>query len=117
MPEVAARYASTDRWLETTHVERGASLGAGAVILPGLRIGRYAMIGAAALVTRDVLPHQIVHIADLIGQQVQLIRETLNLRFGASIDVVVQLAAYAVFLVLTVLAHHDDRGLDGGQHR
>jgi UDP-2-acetamido-3-amino-2,3-dideoxy-glucuronate N-acetyltransferase len=60
MPQVAARYQSADHWLETTHVERGASLGAAAVILPGLRIGAYAMIGAAALVTRDVAAHQLV---------------------------------------------------------
>ena len=37
-----------------TVVERGASIGAGAVILPGLRIGAGAMIGAGAVVTRDV---------------------------------------------------------------
>jgi UDP-2-acetamido-3-amino-2,3-dideoxy-glucuronate N-acetyltransferase len=60
MPEVAARYQSTENWLEATHVEHGASLGAAAVILPGIRLGEYAMIAAAALVTRDVLPHQLV---------------------------------------------------------
>lgn len=37
-----------------TVVERGASIGAGAVILPGVRIGAGAMIGAGAVVTRDV---------------------------------------------------------------
>lgn len=37
-----------------TVVERGASIGAGAVILPGLQIGAGAMIGAGAVVTRDV---------------------------------------------------------------
>src|SRR5262245_20733528 len=31
--------------VEITHVERGASIGAGAVILPGLRIGSKAMVG------------------------------------------------------------------------
>jgi UDP-2-acetamido-3-amino-2,3-dideoxy-glucuronate N-acetyltransferase len=60
MAEAAARYQSTQNWLEATHVERGASLGAAAVILPGIRIGKYAMIAAAALVTRDVLAHQLV---------------------------------------------------------
>jgi UDP-2-acetamido-3-amino-2,3-dideoxy-glucuronate N-acetyltransferase len=60
MPEVVTRYQKTANWLEATHVERGASLGAGAVILPGIRIGQYAMIAAAALVTRDVLAHQLV---------------------------------------------------------
>lgn len=42
--------------LEPTVVERGASIGAGAVILPGLRIGAGAMVGAGAVVTRDVPP-------------------------------------------------------------
>lgn len=39
--------------LETT-IRRGASIGAGAVILPGLQIGAGAMVGAGAVVTRDV---------------------------------------------------------------
>lgn len=37
-------------------VEAGASIGAGAVILPGVRIGRRAMVGANSTVTRDVPP-------------------------------------------------------------
>lgn len=43
-----------------TIVERGASIGGGAVILPGVRIGRAAMVGAGAVVTRDVPPFAIV---------------------------------------------------------
>jgi acetyltransferase-like isoleucine patch superfamily enzyme len=37
-----------------TRVCRGASIGAGAVILPGLTIGEGAMIGAGAVVTKSV---------------------------------------------------------------
>jgi len=37
-----------------TLVKYGASIGAGAVILPGLTIGRWALVGAGALVTGDV---------------------------------------------------------------
>ena len=37
-----------------TCVGRGASIGGGAVILPGVTIGEDAMIGAGAVVTRDV---------------------------------------------------------------
>jgi UDP-2-acetamido-3-amino-2,3-dideoxy-glucuronate N-acetyltransferase len=37
-----------------TLVRRGASLGANATILCGLTIGRYALIGAGSVVTRDV---------------------------------------------------------------
>ena len=43
-----------------TLVKYGASIGAGAVILPGITIGRWAMIGAGAVVTRDVPDHAIV---------------------------------------------------------
>nr|WP_315463757.1 acyltransferase [uncultured Rhodoferax sp.] len=38
----------------TTVIEKGASIGAGAVLLPGIRIGANAMVAAGAVVTRDV---------------------------------------------------------------
>ncbi|HEY4245807.1 MAG TPA: WxcM-like domain-containing protein [Lacunisphaera sp.] len=41
-------------------VQRGASIGANATILPGLHIGSHARIEAGAVVTRDVPPHAIV---------------------------------------------------------
>lgn len=37
-----------------TRVRRGATIGAGAVILPGITIGEDAMVGAGAVVTKDV---------------------------------------------------------------
>ncbi len=43
-----------------TLVKRGASIGANATILPGLTIGANAMVGAGAVVTRDVPPNAIV---------------------------------------------------------
>lgn len=43
-----------------TIVKKGASIGANATILPGITIGENAMIGAGAIVTKDVLPGQIV---------------------------------------------------------
>jgi UDP-2-acetamido-3-amino-2,3-dideoxy-glucuronate N-acetyltransferase len=43
-----------------TVIRRGASIGANATILPGLTIGERAMIGAGAVVTRDVPPDTIV---------------------------------------------------------
>lgn len=46
--------------LGTTTVCEGASVGAGAIVLPNLRIGRYAMVGAGALVTRSVPDHALV---------------------------------------------------------
>ena len=46
-----------DDWeLLPVTVERGASIGSGAVILGGVRIGRDALVGAGAVVTRDVDP-------------------------------------------------------------
>lgn len=44
-----------------TLVKTGASLGAGAILLPGVRIGRYAMVGAGSLVTRDVPDFALVY--------------------------------------------------------
>jgi acetyltransferase-like isoleucine patch superfamily enzyme len=43
-----------------TVVRRMASIGANATILPGLTIGANAMVGAGAVVTRDVPPNAIV---------------------------------------------------------
>jgi UDP-2-acetamido-3-amino-2,3-dideoxy-glucuronate N-acetyltransferase len=43
-----------DWTLLPTLVERGASIGSGAVILGGLTIGAHALVGAGAVVTRDV---------------------------------------------------------------
>ena len=42
-----------------THVGRGASIGAAAVILPGVNIGAYALVAAGALVTGDVPDHAL----------------------------------------------------------
>ena len=46
--------------LLNTVLRRGASIGAGAVLLPGIEIGENAMIGAGAVVTRDVPPNSVV---------------------------------------------------------
>lgn len=43
-----------------TTVLEGASIGANATILPGISIGEHAMIGAGAVVTKDVPPYAIV---------------------------------------------------------
>jgi acetyltransferase-like isoleucine patch superfamily enzyme len=54
-----SRYASDD-WLATTQVREGASIGAGAVVLPNLTIGAYALVAAGSVVTRDVPAHALV---------------------------------------------------------
>lgn len=50
-----------DDWeLLRTTVERGASIGSGAVVLGGVRIGERALVGAGAVVTRDVAAGETV---------------------------------------------------------
>ena len=44
-----------------TLVKKGASIGGGAVLLPGITIGEYAMIGAGAVVTKDVPANAVVY--------------------------------------------------------
>lgn len=52
---------SDDDWeVGPIRVERGASLGAGSIVLPGVNIGEFALIGSGAVVTRDVPAHGIV---------------------------------------------------------
>lgn len=55
-----ARRRYVDRqWLETTTIGEGASLGAGAVILAGIAIGEFCMVGAGSIVTRTVPPYAL----------------------------------------------------------
>ena len=46
--------------VERTLVKTGASIGTGATILANVVIGEHAMVGAGALVTKDVPPYTIV---------------------------------------------------------
>jgi UDP-2-acetamido-3-amino-2,3-dideoxy-glucuronate N-acetyltransferase len=46
--------------LRPTIVRKGATLGANSTILCGITIGRYAFVGAGAVVTKDVPPHALV---------------------------------------------------------
>lgn len=48
-----------EEYLETI-VEKGASIGANSTIICGHIIGRYAFIGAGAVVTKDVKPYALV---------------------------------------------------------
>ncbi|MDR0232059.1 MAG: N-acetyltransferase [Dysgonamonadaceae bacterium] len=43
-----------------TLVKKGASIGANATIICGCTIGEYAMIGAGAVVTKDVAPYALI---------------------------------------------------------
>lgn len=58
------KHPRSKQWPEEfwkTRVCDGASIGGGAVILPGISIGRNAMIGAGAVVTKDVPDNSVVH--------------------------------------------------------
>jgi acetyltransferase-like isoleucine patch superfamily enzyme len=55
------RPVSDEDWQPvSTLVKYGASIGAACVILPGLTIGRWAMVGAGSVVTGDVPDHGLV---------------------------------------------------------
>lgn len=47
--------------IEETFVEDGVSIGAHATILSGITLGEYCMIGAGAVVTKDVPAHTLVY--------------------------------------------------------
>ncbi len=56
------RLKGANDWQVTpTLVKYGASIGAGSVILCGITIGSFALIGAGSVVTKDVPPHTLVH--------------------------------------------------------
>lgn len=53
--------AFNDEWeITETLVKKGASIGAGAIIVCGVTIGEYAMIGSGSVVTKDVPSHALV---------------------------------------------------------
>ena len=58
-PDLSLKTGS-DWEVSKTVVERGASIGAHSVILPGVTIGEWAMIGSGSVVTKDVPPHALV---------------------------------------------------------
>jgi carbonic anhydrase/acetyltransferase-like protein (isoleucine patch superfamily) len=52
-----------------TTVRKGASIGANAVLLPGITVGQFAMVGAGAVVTHSVPPHAVV-----VGNPARIVR-------------------------------------------
>ncbi|PMB16790.1 N-acetyltransferase [Fischerella thermalis CCMEE 5282] len=50
----------TDLEIKSVKVETGADIGMNAVILPGVTIGKHSIVGAGAVVTRDVPAYAIV---------------------------------------------------------
>ncbi|MDF0673230.1 MAG: acyltransferase [Nitrospira sp.] len=58
--EAGSLQTEADWRVETTLVRRGASIGSGATILANVVIGEQALIGAGAVVTKDVPAHAVV---------------------------------------------------------
>jgi UDP-2-acetamido-3-amino-2,3-dideoxy-glucuronate N-acetyltransferase len=52
--------SAVDWTVSEGRVCEGAAVGGGAVVLPGITIGRFAMVGAGAVVTKDVPDHGLV---------------------------------------------------------
>lgn len=61
------------------HIEAGAKIGANATLLPGVRIGRDALVGAGSVVTRDVKPGDVV-----AGNPARVINHISRLPYGAA---------------------------------
>ena len=55
-----ALQTESDWKVETTRIEKGASIGSGATILANVRIGENAIVGAGSMVTKDVPANTIV---------------------------------------------------------
>ena len=60
MPSAQKRYSQKENWLATTRVGHGCSIGAAATIRAGITLGPFCMVGAAAMVSRDVAPFALV---------------------------------------------------------
>lgn len=57
--DMGSLQTEADWKVETTRVKRGASIGSGATILANVVIGEFALIGAGAVVTKDVPAYAI----------------------------------------------------------
>jgi UDP-2-acetamido-3-amino-2,3-dideoxy-glucuronate N-acetyltransferase len=77
----------TDWTCLNTRLEKGASIGANATILPGITIGEWAMVGAGSVVTKDVpdfavvvgSPARVVGIVDKKGIVQKFQKSDLNI--------------------------------------
>lgn len=66
---------------QTTEIHDGASIGANATVLPGVVIGRRAMVGAGTVVTEDVPAN-----AKVVGNPGRIIGYVDDVRVGTSLD-------------------------------
>ena len=59
------------------HIEQGAKIGANSTILPGVRIGKNALVGAGSVVTKDIPAGAVV-----VGNPARIINQVANLPYG-----------------------------------
>ncbi|MBQ9405652.1 MAG: acyltransferase [Desulfovibrio sp.] len=59
-------------------IKKGAWIGAGASIMPGVTVGRYAIVGAASVVTHDVPNYAVA-----VGSPAKVIKYLEEERFPA----------------------------------
>lgn len=74
-----AKYPKSIRskeFLESVVIEENAKIGANATILPGVKIGKNALVGAGSVVTKDVPPNKIV-----AGNPAKIIGDVRKLRY------------------------------------
>jgi acetyltransferase-like isoleucine patch superfamily enzyme len=57
---IEAEIIQTDFEVKSVKIESGSDIGVNAVILPGVTVGRGSIVGAGAVVTKDVPPYAIV---------------------------------------------------------
>ena len=53
--------SDTDWQISPVLIKRGASIGARAVVVCGVTVGEFALVGAGSVVTKDVPPHGLVY--------------------------------------------------------
>jgi acetyltransferase-like isoleucine patch superfamily enzyme len=59
--------------IEGPTIRRGARIGGGAILCPGVEIGEEAFVGAGAVVTEDVAPRAVV-----VGNPARKIRDVAD---------------------------------------
>jgi UDP-2-acetamido-3-amino-2,3-dideoxy-glucuronate N-acetyltransferase len=59
--DLTPRSFSTDWKIRSTHVKEGASLGARTIVVCGVTIGEYAMIGAGSVITENIPAHALAY--------------------------------------------------------
>ena len=68
---IVARYAEKRlELMKGPTIRRGARVGGGAILCPGVEVGEEAFVGAGAVVTKDVPPRKVV-----VGSPARVIRD------------------------------------------